>query len=149
MTGTEKAKRILVVEDNEAYRDMIQLRLELNGYEVVTAVDGLGGLDMARKANPDLVILDLTLPETRGADASSDAGLDRRSGHKICRMIKFDQHLKHIPLLILTSSDEGDDIALAVRSGADAYMMKTGDPDLLLKEIGRLVSRKPAVARAV
>jgi two-component system, OmpR family, alkaline phosphatase synthesis response regulator PhoP len=145
---TTKAKRILVVEDNEAYRDMIRLRLELNGYEVVTASDGVTGLEMARKANPDLVILDLTLPEVLGVQNSRE-GLDRRSGHKICRMIKFDHHLKHIPLLILTSSDEREDTALAVRSGADAYMLKTGNPELLLNEVRRLVCRKPAFAHGI
>jgi DNA-binding response OmpR family regulator len=145
---TTKVKRILVVEDNEAYRDMIRLRLELNGYEVVTASDGVTGLEMARKENPDLVILDLTLPEVHGLQNPCE-GLDRRSGHKICRMIKFDHHLKHIPLLILTSSDAREDTALAVRSGADAYMLKTGDPELLLNEVGRLVCRKPACAYGI
>jgi two-component system, OmpR family, response regulator RpaA len=131
-------RRILVVEDDETYRDMVKLRLELAGYEVVAASDGLSGLNLARKAHPDLVILDLGLPACGDASDEGGTALDRRYGHKICRMIKFDQKLRHTPVLILTCSDSAEDTALAVRSGADAYLMKTGDPGLFLKEVGKL-----------
>jgi DNA-binding response OmpR family regulator len=132
-------KRILVVEDDETYRDMIKLRLELAGYEVVAAADGLSGLNLARKAHPDLVVLDLGLPEACGATDAGGVMVDRRSGHKICRMIKFDQKLKRIPVLILTCSDSADDTALAVRSGADAYLMKTGNPEFFLMEVKKMI----------
>ena len=140
------SKRILVVEDDETYRDMIKLRLELAGFEVVEAVDGLSGLNLARKAHPDLVVLDLSLPESFGTSDAGGASLDRRAGHKICRMIKFDQKLKRIPVLILTCSDSADDTALAVRSGADAYLMKTGNPDIFLLEVKRLTHDRRFVA---
>jgi DNA-binding response OmpR family regulator len=136
-----RAKRVVVVEDDEAYRDMIKLRLELAGYEVITASDGLSGLNLARKIHPDLVVLDLSLPESCGAPDAGDSPLDRRSGHKICRMIKFDQKLKRTPVLILTCSDSSDDTALAVRSGADAYLMKTGNPEFFLSEVQKLTNR--------
>jgi DNA-binding response OmpR family regulator len=139
------SKRILVVEDDETYRDMIKLRLELAGYEVVAAADGLSGLNLARKAHPDLVVLDLSLPEACGATDAEGATLDRRSGHKICRMIKFDQKLKRIPVLILTCSDSAEDTSLAVRSGADAYLMKTGNPEIFLSEVRKLISQRRPV----
>jgi DNA-binding response OmpR family regulator len=139
------SKRILVVEDDETYRDMIKLRLELTGYEVVTAADGLSGLNLARKTHPDLVILDLSLPASGSASDNGGTALDRRYGHKICRMIKFDQNLKRIPVLILTCSDSADDTALAVRSGADAYLMKTGNPEIFLSEVQKLINQRRPV----
>jgi two-component system, OmpR family, alkaline phosphatase synthesis response regulator PhoP len=139
------SKRILIVDDDETYRDMVKLRLELAGYEVVAAPDGLSGLRLARKAHPDLVILDLSLPASREVSDGGGTALDRRYGHKICRMIKFDQKLRRTPVLILTCSDSAEDTALAVRSGADAYLMKTGNPEIFLKEVGKLTHDRRAV----
>jgi DNA-binding response OmpR family regulator len=139
------SKRILVVEDDETYREMIKLRLELAGYEVVAAADGLSGLNLARKARPDLVVLDLSLPESCGTPDKGGTTIDRRYGHKICRMIKFDQKLKRTPVLILTCSDSADDTALAVRSGADAYLMKTGNPAFFLSEVQKLINQRRPV----
>ena len=139
------SKRILIVEDDATYRELLKLRLELAGYDVIAAADGLSGLELARKAHPDLVILDLSLPACGGATETGGPALDRRYGHKICRMIKFDQNLRRIPVLILTCSDTADNIALALRSGADAYLMKTGSPEVFMKEVGKLVHPTSAV----
>jgi DNA-binding response OmpR family regulator len=138
-------KRILVVDDDETYRGLVKLRLELAGYEVITASDGLAGLNLARNAHPDLVILDLSLPASGDPPEERGTALDRRHGHKICRMIKFDQKLKRTPVLILTCSDSAEDTALAVRSGADAYLMKTGNPEIFLKQVEKMVHDRRAV----
>jgi DNA-binding response OmpR family regulator len=138
-------KQILIIDDDDSYRGMLRLRLELSGYAVADSADGLVGLRLVRRLRPDLVVLDLTLPDPCREADDDESGLDRRSGHKICRMIKFDQSLKHIPVLILTCSDSADDFGLAVKAGADAYLMKTGNPEILIGQIKRLIGRMDAV----
>jgi DNA-binding response OmpR family regulator len=134
-----KLKRILVIEDDRSFLDMLKLRLELNGFEVATESDGLNGFERVRKIHPDLVVLDLQLPKGGSPEEPEDSDMDRNFGHKICRMIKFDHTLQKIPVLILTCSDSPEDIGLALRCGADGYMMKTGSMDVLVFQIKKLL----------
>lgn len=135
-----KREKLLVIEDNATFLNMLKIRLELNGFEVVTSEDGMEGLSLARREMPDLIILDLSLPEI-GENADSDASLlDRNMGHKICRMIKFDARLKNIPIVILTASDSSDDEKLAKSVGADAFVVKT-TTETLLDTIRELIAR--------
>ena len=107
---------------------MLKLRLESNGYQVTSAADGLTGLNTIRKQKPDLVMLDILLP-----------GLD---GHKVCRMIKFDQKLNNIPVVVLTSRDTDETADLAKRCGADAFLLKTTKAPIILDVIKKLIERK-------
>jgi CheY-like chemotaxis protein len=119
--------RILIIENNELYRKMLAKRLESAGFGVVTAQDGLEGLKAVRKEKPDLVILDILLP-----------GLD---GHKICRMIKFDKKLGHIPVVVLTSRDLDQVADLAKQVKADAFCVKTTKAPVLIDIIQKLIDR--------
>ena len=125
----QKAKRILVIEDNLAFQKMLKMRLDSKGYQTQTASDGLTGLDAVRLFNPDLVITDIMLP-----------GLD---GHKISRMIKFDKNFKHIPVIVLTSRDLDEDEELAKRCGADAFIVKTTRAEIVMDVIDRLLAKSP------
>lgn len=118
MSGT---KKILVVEDDLITQRILLARLEITGYDVITASDGEEALNKARKENPDLVILDLMLPKITGYEA--------------CRMLKFDDKYKQIPIIVLSSLDRQDEREKAVRAGADAYFIKPFDLKLLLTKI--------------
>jgi len=116
-----ETKKILVVEDDLVTQRMLSARLEITGYDVITASDGEEGLKKARDENPDIVILDLMLP--------------KMTGYEVCRMLKFDDKYKKIPIIILSSLDQQDEREKAVKAGADTYFIKPFDLDLLLVKI--------------
>ncbi len=120
-------KKILIIEDNIDFLNVLNDRLEMNGYQTISETNGLSGLQTVKKEIPDLILLDLILPE-----------LD---GHKVCRMIKFDQKLKHIPVIILTSRDTDADSNLAKKCRADDFVLKTVKFDVLLGIIKKLINR--------
>ncbi len=120
------AKKILVVEDDLVTQRVLSARLEINGYEVITAQDGEEGLKRARKENPDLVMLDLMLP--------------KMTGYEVCRMLKFDDKYKKIPIIVLSALDRQDEREKAVKAGADAVFVKPFDLELLLVKIREFIS---------
>ncbi|HDL18146.1 MAG TPA: response regulator [Bacteroidetes bacterium] len=113
-----KKKRILVVDDHPPVVDMIKIRLEYEGYEVLEAYDGQEGLTKARENNPDLIILDVMLP--------------KMNGYKVSRFLKFDRKYRHIPIIMLTSRAKRSDAEKGKITGADAYLFKPYDPKRLL-----------------
>ena len=121
------AKRILIVEDEESLIYAISLRLKAAGFEVIAAYDGQQGLDKARAEKPDLIMLDIMLPK-----------LD---GYKVCRMLKFDEKYKSIPIIILTVKGEYEDKQLGFEVGADAYITKPFDHDVLMAKINELINK--------
>lgn len=121
-------KRILVVDDEEDILSVVKLRLEANNYEVLLASDGHEGLNKARTEKPDLIILDLMLPKI--------------DGYKICRMLKFDEHYKVIPIIMFTARAQQKDEDLGKEMGADAYVVKPFEPEILLNKISELLTKK-------
>lgn len=121
-------KRILIIEDNVTYRRMLQIRLESIGYRVVVASDGLQGLNLAQKERPDLIILDLMLPEM--------------GGHKVSRLIKFDSKIKNIPIVILTCKNLAKDVELAIENHVDAFIVKGTKTDILLNVVEKLLRKR-------
>ncbi|MDD5097872.1 MAG: response regulator [Candidatus Omnitrophica bacterium] len=119
------AERILVVDDEIDLVGMLTMRLEANDYEVFSAYDGQDGLDKARALKPDLIILDLMLPKI--------------DGYKVCRMLKFDEKYKQIPIILFTARAQESDIKLGKEVGADAYLTKPFEPDILLGKIRELL----------
>ena len=113
--------RLLLVDDEVDLVEMVKIRLEASGYQVLTAFDGQEALDKARKEKPDLIILDLMLPK-----------LD---GYKVCRMLKFDEKYKNIPILMFTARAQEQDKKLGQEVGADAYLTKPFEPDALIAKI--------------
>lgn len=119
--------RILIIEDNVFFQRILEKKLTSVGFEVFIAGDGLTGLDMARRLGPDLIVLDLLLP-----------GID---GHKVCRLLKLDKTMHHIPIVILTSRDTEKDAEFAKQGHADAFLVKTMVPSYILKVITELLER--------
>ncbi len=113
--------KILIVEDNEMNRDMLSRRLERKGYEVVMAEDGQKGVDMSKSENPDLVLMDLSLPVMDGWEATST--------------IKADGNTKDIPIIVLTAHAMAGDREKALEAGADEYDTKPIDFKRLLGKI--------------
>ena len=111
---------ILIVEDNEMNRDMLSRRLERKGYEVLIAVDGEMGIDVARAKAPNLILMDMSLPVMDGWEAT--------------RLIKADDVLKHIPVIALTAHAMANDRDKALEAGCDDYDTKPIElPRLLAK----------------
>jgi len=119
------SKRILVVDDEEDIVALVRIRLEAEGYEVLVASDGQQALDTARKEMPNLIILDLMLPKI--------------DGYKVCRMLKFDERYKKIPIILFTARSQSSDKDLGMEVGADAYLTKPFDSKVLLDSIKRLL----------
>jgi len=114
-------KKILVVDDEVDLVETVRFPLELEGYNVLVSYNGEDALSQARKERPDLIILDLMLPK-----------LD---GYKVCRLLKFDERYKHIPILMLTAKTQEKDKILGMETGADEYITKPFEIDDLLRKV--------------
>jgi CheY-like chemotaxis protein len=117
--------KILLVEDNEMNRDLLSRRLERKGFEVVIAVDGQAGVDMASSASPDIILMDLSLPVMDGWEAT--------------RRIKADVATQAIPVIALTAHAMSGDEQKAREAGADDYDTKPVNLNRLLEKIGNLL----------
>jgi CheY-like chemotaxis protein len=117
--------KILLVEDNEMNRDMLSRRLERKGFEVVIAVDGQAGIDMASSSNPDLILMDLSLPVIDGWEAT--------------RQIKANPATQSTPIIALTAHAMAGDEHKALEAGCDDYDTKPVNLKRLLEKIGNLL----------
>ena len=117
--------KILLVEDNEMNRDMLTRRLERKGFEVVIAVNGQAGVDMASSANPDIILMDLSLPVMDGWEAT--------------RRLKADSATQSIPVIALTAHAMSGDEVKARAAGCDDYDTKPVNFNRLLEKIGNLL----------
>ena len=117
--------KILLVEDNEMNRDMLTRRLERKGYEMVIAVDGQAGVDMASSSRPDIILMDLSLPVIDGWEAT--------------RQIKADPATQSIPVIALTAHAMAGDEQKALAAGCNDYDTKPIDLKRLLGKIGNLL----------
>ena len=113
-------KRILVVEDQELNMDLLVQLLE-EEYEVLTASDGAAGLALAEREQPDLILMDLSLPVMDGWEAT--------------RRIKANETLRHIPVIALTAHAMVGDATRALACGCDDYLTKPLDEDLLFQRL--------------
>ena len=113
--------KILLVEDNEMNRDMLSRRLLRRGFEVVIAVDGAQGVDMAVSESPDLILLDMSLPVMNGWDAA--------------QTLKADSATSSIPIIALTAHAMGGDREKALDAGCDEYETKPVEFKRLLEKM--------------
>ena len=117
--------KILLIEDNEMNRDMLSRRLERKGFEVVIAVDGQAGVNMATSESPDLILMDLSLPVIDGWEAT--------------RQIKADAATQSIPVIALTAHAMASDERKALEAGCDDYDTKPVNFKRLLGKIEKLL----------
>ena len=120
--------KILLVEDTEMNRDMRSRRLEKRGYQMVIAVDGKQGLDMAHTQAPDLILMDMSLPEIDGWEAT--------------RQLKADEVTRLIPIIGLTAHAMDGDREKCLEAGCDDYDTKPIELPQLLEKIQALLAKK-------
>jgi len=123
-------RRILLVEDNELNRDMLSRRLSHRGFQVILAGDGRQGVEAARREQPDVVLMDLSLPEMDGWQAT--------------RLLKADAATCTIPVIALTAHAMVGDLEKALEAGCDDYATKPVNLPLLLGIIDRLSAPRSA-----
>ncbi len=118
--------RILLIEDNEMNRDMLSRRLRLRGYDVLMAADGQAGLEAAESQNPDLVLMDMSLPVM--------------DGWKLTQRLKSTGPTRHIPVLALTAHAMSRDRDRALEAGCDDYDTKPVEMERLLEKMRILLA---------
>ena len=116
--GPEQRRRILVVEDYPATVELMKSLLEAAGYEASAAYSGKRGLEAARAWKPDLILLDVMMPEM--------------SGIEVCNQLKADPETSAIPVVIVSIRAAEEDVRVGVKAGAAAYMVKPFEPADLL-----------------
>lgn len=122
--------KILLVEDNEMNRDMLSRRLERRGFNVIIAADGGVGLELARSAAPDLILMDMSLPVVDGWEAT--------------RQLKADPATAKIPVIALTAHAMAEDRAKAMAAGCDDFDTKPVELVRLLAKIDAILKLQPA-----
>lgn len=121
------AHTVLLIEDEQDVRDLIRLNLRKAGFRVLQASDGLAGLKLAREQRPDVVILDLMLPEMRGED--------------VCRQLKANDSTAALPVIMLTAKAGPRERVAGLELGADDYVTKPFSPRELVLRVQALLRR--------
>ena len=117
--------KVLLVEDNEMNRDMLSRRLIRRGFEVIFAVDGQQGVDLARSQRPDIILMDMSLPVIDGWEAT--------------RRVKSDDATRGVPVIGLTAHAMSGDRERAMEAGCDDYDTKPVELDRLIGKIEHLL----------
>jgi two-component system alkaline phosphatase synthesis response regulator PhoP len=120
--------KILLIEDEEDIAALIKLQAELSGYKMSVETDGLNGLRAVEREKPDLLILDIMLPGLNGLD--------------VCRKVKNNNDLKHIPIILISAKSEELDVILGLELGADDYVTKPFSPKVLFSRVKAVLRRK-------
>ena len=120
-------KKILIVEDDPSFSRAITHIIQKEGYDVISASNGMTGLRMANSENPDLLILDVMLP-----------GLD---GFEICNRLRQDPLTANLPIIMLSAKGQDIDKTTGLKVGASEYLTKPVDRALLLEKITSLLNK--------
>lgn len=120
-------KTVLIVEDNPMNMELASDLLEMAGYKVLTSDTAEGGIQLAREQLPDIVLMDIALPDMDGLTAT--------------RQLKDDPSLKHIPVIALTAHAMGGDEQKALDAGCDGYITKPIDTRAFARSVGEVLSR--------
>ena len=123
---TVKSAKLLIVDDEPATVQMIETFIQINGYKAATAYNGKDGLTMLELEKPDLVILDLMMPDMEGFE--------------VCQRMRASDAFKTTPILIISARTDQESIDRAYASGANGYLTKPFQLPELLSEIERLVN---------
>ena len=121
------AESVLIVDDDPVVRRMLQLSFESEGFDVLTAGDGLEGLEAMRSGKPDVVILDIMMPK-----------LD---GMKVLNEVNDDDNLRGTPVILLSAKATSLDVELGLKAGASDYVTKPCDPIELIDRVRSLLAK--------
>ena len=122
--------KVLLIEDNEMNRDMLSRRLIRRGFQMVFAMDGQQGVDLARSERPDIILMDMSLPVIDGWEAT--------------RRVKADDATRSVPVIGLTAHAMAGDREKAIEAGCDDYDTKPVELDRLIGKIERLLGTAKA-----
>ena len=125
--------KLLIIDDEKDFVETLTERLEAKGYEIIKAFDGKEGLDKVHTEKPDLVLLDIAMPEMDGFD--------------VCRKLKIDEAFKKIPVIILTAKFQPYDLKFGMKMGAEEYITKPVELNVLTDKIRGLLKKRPNVAK--
>jgi DNA-binding response OmpR family regulator len=128
--------KVLVADDSPLVLRLVEKVLQAAGHTVVTARDGLEAVEKAFAEDPDLVILDVTMP--------------RLNGYQACRLLKHEPATRSVPVVILTTKDQPRDRFWGLETGADYYLTKDADPQRIAELVQNVVSgegSRPSGAR--
>ncbi|MEI7964790.1 MAG: response regulator transcription factor [Chitinophagaceae bacterium] len=127
MGNASNAKRVLIADDEPDILEIIQYNLQSEGYEVVTAKNGNDAIDLAKKFQPDLIILDIMMPG--------------KTGIEVCNILRMQPAFNDTLIIFLTAlSDEGTEVK-GLESGADDYLTKPVSPKVLVSKVNALFRR--------
>jgi two-component system, OmpR family, response regulator MprA len=121
-------QKVLIIDDAENIIEVVRLGLKYEGFQVESASDGEHGITAAQRINPDLIILDLMLPDIDGVD--------------VCQQLRANPTTRDIPILMLTAKDEVRDRIVGLDAGADDYLTKPFDFDELVARIRAILRRQ-------
>ena len=119
-------KKILIVDDEKDIVETLAFMLKTKGFECICAYDGEEGLSLAKSSNPDLIILDVMMPKI--------------NGYKICRLLKFDNKYKNIPIIMITARSQDEDKIIGEETGADEYITKPFEFSEVLEKINKYLA---------
>ena len=114
-------KKILIVDDEQDIVESLKFVLETDGFTCFCAYNGEEGLRLAKEVLPDLIILDVMMPKI--------------NGYKICRLLKYDNKYKNIPILMVTARSQDEDKLIGEETGVDEYITKPFDLDEIVKKV--------------
>ncbi|MBW2409041.1 MAG: response regulator [Deltaproteobacteria bacterium] len=123
-----KPPLILIVDDNPTNVDILQTRLAVHNYEIITAGDGEEGLAMAREAQPDLILLDIMMPKIDGIE--------------VCKKLRADDSMSFVPIIMVTAKADSKDIVAGLEAGADEYLTKPVDQAALVARVKSMLRIK-------
>lgn len=119
-------KRILICDDDPVILRLLEVNLQLEGYEVLSADNGESAIEVAREDQPDLIVLDIMMP--------------RLDGYETCARLKEDDDTKNIPVVFLSAKAQQSDIDKGKAFGIADYLTKPFDPNELIETVGRLLA---------
>ncbi|MGD9145046.1 MAG: response regulator [Anaerolineae bacterium] len=120
-------KKILVAEDEPDIRDLIAITLRYAGYKVLEAIDGEDAVNKAREESPDLILLDVRMPNM--------------NGYQACILLKAQDSTRGIPIIFLSARGQETEIKRGLELGAEEYILKPFAPDELYRRVDRILER--------
>ena len=124
----KKKRHILIVEDEPFLVEMYKARFEQEGYKVDISINGSGVVEMVKKMKPDMVLLDVVMPE--------------KDGYSVLKELKKDKETKMIPVLVFSNLGQDDEIKKGLELGADLYFIKSNyTPSQLVMEVEKLIEK--------
>jgi DNA-binding response OmpR family regulator len=120
-------RTILVIDDQKDFRELVGRALERQGFDVILAADGMSGLKIAMQHSPDLIVLDLTLPDVDGLE--------------VCKRLREDPRYQQLPILVMSARDSTPQRVLGLDTGADDYLVKPFHAEELIARVNAILRR--------